>query len=272
MVLEVSIAIASVVVSSLHPTVAIPSRQTPPPDDMQIAATAQGSVAELLAEQHAAADPVPGLNPSLGGGGTDSLFVRFRELGLVPCFIEDPFNVALEDCPAQGVAALWSRIMQTSDATATPVVVLASDVAQALASGSGALRQPPGDQVLLSKPLIVYTDPSVRTLTAAVGGVDVELSLTPVSYTWDWGDGTSTTTTDPGDVYPNQSVTHYYGQTASGVVVSVTTTWDAVFRPVGAAQWQPVVGQVTTTDEATPFDIVRRVTVLTDTAEELQGH
>lgn len=178
------------------------------------------------------------------------------------CYSDDPTAIQPLGCPPPVYVVLPQTAAEA---------VNAEDVARVLASGSGALRQPPGGQVLLSKPLIVYTDPSVRTLTASVGGVDVELSLTPVSYTWDWGDGTSTTTTDPGDVYPNQSVTHYYGQTASGVVVSVTTMWDAVFRPVGAAQWQPVVGQVTTMDEAAPFDIVRRVAVLTDTAEELQG-
>lgn len=254
--------------------VQLPAGNPSPPADasalaMGLGARAEGDGIGVQATLEQRARP---LAPTGGVGGVEaeeSLAERFGSFALVPCFTSDPFNINVPECATQGAAALLS---DSGEAAAEPVVLTSSDVARVLASGSGALRQPPGGQVLLSKPLIAYTDPSVRTLTATVGGVDVELSLTPVSYTWDWGDGTSTTTTDPGDVYPNQSVTHYYGQTASGVVVSVTTMWDAVFRPVGAAQWQPVVGQVMTTDEAAPFDIVRRVTVLTDTAEELQGH
>ena len=41
---------------------------------------------------------------------------------------------------------------------------------------------------------------------------------------------------------------------------------------LGWAQWQEVVGTVTTTETSTPYDVVRATTVLTDDAEEAQGH
>ena len=110
-----------------------------------------------------------------------------------------------------------------------PVVVSASDVSTLLVEGSGLVRQPPGDMVIVPKDLIVYTDPSSRTLTALAGG-------TPVS-----------------------------------VAVSLTTSWSATFSVDGGPP-QPVSGTVTTTETSAPFDLVCLVGVLTDDAEEAQGH
>ena len=152
-----------------------------------------------------------------------------------------------------------------------PVVVSASDVSTLLVEGSGLFRQPPGGLVVVSKDLIVYTDPSSRTLSTTVGGVPVEVVVTPVSYTWEWGDGTSTTTTDPGAPYPRQTVVHRYRQRLKGVVVTLTTTWSATFSVAGGPP-QPVSGTVSTTETSPPFDLVRLIGVLTDDAEEAQGH
>ena len=152
-----------------------------------------------------------------------------------------------------------------------PVVVTVSDISRLLVQGSGLVRQPPGEQVIVTMDLIVYTDPSPRTLTTTVGGTPVTVVVTPVSYTWDWGDGTTTSTTDPGAPYPNQTVVHRYRKRLKGVVVTLTTTWSATFSVDGGPP-QPVTGTVTTTDVSDPFDLVRIITVLTDDAEEAQGH
>ena len=110
-----------------------------------------------------------------------------------------------------------------------PVVVSASDVSTLLVEGSGLVRQPPGDMVIVTKDLIVYTDPSSRTLTTTVGG------------------------------------------TAVSVVVSLTASWSTTFSVEGGPP-QPVSGTVTTTESSAPFNLVRLVGVLTDDAEEAQGH
>ena len=119
------------------------------------------------------------------------------------------------------------------------VVVSASDVSTLLVEGSGLVRQPPGDMVIVTKDLIVYTDPSSRTLSTTVGGTPVSVVVTPVSYRWDWGDGTSTTTRDPGAAYPHQTVVHRYRELLQGMVVTLTTTWSATFSVEGGPP-QPV--------------------------------
>ena len=153
-----------------------------------------------------------------------------------------------------------------------PIVLTSHDVATLIVDGSGITLQPPGATVLLHMPLIAYTNPTTRTLTTSVGGTAVDVEVTPATYTWNWGDGTTFSTTDPGNPYPNQSVTHLYAATADNVVVSLTTTWTARFKPSGAADWQPVDGYVTTTQSAPPFNIRRLIPYLSDDAEEHQGH
>ena len=166
---------------------------------------------------------------------------------------------------------LCRRVEPVVSVEGVPVVVSASDVSTLLVEGSGLVRQPPGDMVIVTKDLIVYTDPSSRTLSTTVGGTAVSVVVTPVSYRWDWGDGTSTTTRDPGAAYPHQTVVHRYRELLQGVVVTLTTTWSATFSVDGGPP-QPVSGTVTTTESSAPFDLVRLVGVLTDDAEEAQGH
>ena len=141
-----------------------------------------------------------------------------------------------------------------------------------IAQGSGITRQPPGPKVIISMAFIVYTNPTPRYQTTTILGSPIEVEFTPVSYTWGWGDGTTTTTTDPGAPYPNQTVTHHYQHTATGVTTTLTTTWTTRYRPQGESQWRPIEGSITTTETSTPYDLVRVVTYLTDDAEEAQGH
>lgn len=156
-------------------------------------------------------------------------------------------------------------------AAAPPVVMTSSEVAKVMASGSGIVRQPPGPKALVSKIVIAYTSGDSQTLTTTMGGDVVTIVATPVSYTWDWGDGTTLTTKDPGAAYPDHTVFHAYSRTAEGVVITLTTTWTATYS-VGGGPAQPVPGTLTTTDTSDPFDLVRRISYLTDDAEEAQGH
>ena len=160
----------------------------------------------------------------------------------------------------------------TAGGGARTVTITTRQAATLIASGSGITRQPPGPQVVISKAFIVYTNPSPQHQTTTILGTSIEVEFTPTSYTWGWGDGTTTTTTDPGAPYPNQSVTHYYQHTATGVTTTLTTTWTTRYRPQGDTTWRPIEGSITTTETSTPYDLVRVVTYLTDDAEEAQGH
>ncbi|MCL3777308.1 zinc transporter [Actinomyces sp. AC-20-1] len=153
-----------------------------------------------------------------------------------------------------------------------PLVVTASDVSTLLVGGSGLVRQPPGDQVIVTKDLIVHTDPSPRTLATTLAGTPVTVTATPTSYTWSWGDATSTTTTDPGQPYPHQTVTHRYQKRDKDVIVSLTTTWSATYTLADDTTAHPVTGTITTTETSTPFNLIRLTSVLTDDAEHAQGH
>ena len=152
------------------------------------------------------------------------------------------------------------------------ITITTRQAATLIAQGSGITRQPPGPKVIISMAFIVYTNPTPRYQTTTILGTPIEVEFTPTSYTWGWGDGTTTTTTDPGAPYPNQTVTHHYRHTATGVTTTLTTTWTTRYRPQGENQWRPIEGSITTTETSTPYDLVRVVTYLTDDAEEAQGH
>ena len=171
-----------------------------------------------------------------------------------------------QSAPEEPAAAV-----EAAGAAGVPVVVTSSDVSKVMANGSGITRQPPGAKALVSKIVIVYTSGDSQTMETQVGGAPVTIVATPASYTWDWGDGTTTTTKDPGAAYPDHTVFHKYSHTADNVVISLTTTWTATYSVEGGPA-QPISGTLTTTDTTNPFDLVRRISYLTDDAEEAQGH
>ena len=171
-----------------------------------------------------------------------------------------------QSAPEEPAAAV-----EAAGAAGVPVVVTSSDVSKVMANGSGITRQPPGAKALVSKIVIVYTSGDSQTMETEVGGAPVTIVATPASYTWDWGDGTTTTTKDPGAAYPDHTVFHKYSHTADNVVISLTTTWSATYSVSGGPA-QPISGTLTTTDTTNPFDLVRRISYLTDDAEEAQGH
>ena len=192
--------------------------------------------------------------------GLARVFCTSKAVDLMLMLLNRPQSAPEE--PAAAVEAAGAGV---------PVVVTSSDVSKVMANGSGITRQPPGAKALVSKIVIAYTSGDSQTLETEVGGAPVTIVATPVSYAWDWGDGATTTTTDPGAAYPDQTVFHKYSHTAKGVVISLTTTWTATYS-VGGGPAQPISGTLTTTDTTHPFDLVRRISYLTDDAEEAQGH
>ena len=192
--------------------------------------------------------------------GLARVFCTSKAVDLMLMLLNRPQSAPEE--PAAAVEAAGAGV---------PVVVTSSDVSKVMANGSGITRQPPGAKALVSKIVIVYTSGDSQTMETQVGGTPVTIAATPASYTWDWGDGTTTTTKDPGAAYPDHTVFHKYSHTADNVVISLTTTWSATYSVEGGPA-QPISGTLTTTDTANPFDLVRRISYLTDDAEEAQGH
>ncbi|VEG75150.1 Uncharacterised protein [Actinomyces slackii] len=152
------------------------------------------------------------------------------------------------------------------------VVVSVHDLAALSLSGSGITRQPPGPQVLSTKPFIVYTSSATRTYTAQILGRAVTIETTPISYLWDFGDGVYLSTTDPGAAWPDHTVWHDYTTTHTQIHTTLTTTWRARYQPAGTSAWRPIPGTLTTTETTTAYDVVRTITYLTDDAEEEQNH
>ena len=192
--------------------------------------------------------------------GLARVFCTSKAVDLMLMLLNRPQSAPEE--PAAAVEAAGAGV---------PVVVTSSDVSKVMANGSGITRQPPGAKALVSKIVIVYTSGDSQTMETEVGGAPVTIVATPASYTWDWGDGTTTTTKDPGAAYPDHTVFHKYSHTADNVVISLTTTWSATYSVEGGPA-QPISGTLTTTDTSNPFDLVRRISYLTDDAEEAQGH
>ena len=192
--------------------------------------------------------------------GLARVFCTSKAVDLMLMLLNRPQSAPEE--PAAAVEAAGAGV---------PVVVTSSDVSKVMANGSGITRQPPGAKALVSKIVIVYTSGDSQTMETQVGGAPVTIVATPASYTWDWGDGTTTTTKDPGAAYPDHTVFHKYSHTADNVVISLTTTWSATYSVEGGPA-QPISGTLTTTDTTNPFDLVRRISYLTDDAEEAQGH
>src|SRR5690625_69451 len=171
-----------------------------------------------------------------GAGGTE----------LTPTFNnEDGEEVAPEDIQVQ------------------PIVVTREDVQSLIVEPGNLTVQPAQPWVLVNTDTVVMTDATEHVLGAEVLGVDVDVRVTPVVYTWDFGDGSMPVTgTDPGAPWPNHTVSHRY-RTAGSVTISLRTEWDAAFRVEGTSGWVPVVGRAVTSQTADPIEVVTATPRLT---------
>ncbi len=109
--------------------------------------------------------------------------------------------------------------------------------------------QPPGGETLVNLATVFSTEaePFRRTLTLL--GQQVELDISPATFTWHHGDGSTQTTGEPGRAYEpglpmSAYVTHQYRDLAEGLAPSVDTVWTARFRVNGGA-WRDVGETVT---------------------------
>jgi len=122
-------------------------------------------------------------------------------------------------------------------------------------------QQPPGN-ALVGLPVIFWTDsPTTQTFTVDIRGFQVVIVATASGYTWHTGDGTDLTSDNPGQPYPNQTITHDYR--AGTYTASLTTTWSATFSVDGSAS-ADVPGTTTTDGPPVTFTVLQARTVLTN--------
>ncbi len=124
--------------------------------------------------------------------------------------------------------------------------------------------QPERDWFLVNMDTLVFADGGQQVLETSVLGVPVAVRATPVEYVWDFGDGSEPlVTTEPGAPWPAQDVGHVYTSEASGVVITLTTTWSGEFQVAGQGPWIPIAGTTTTQSQSAPFRIEAVETHLT---------
>lgn len=174
-------------------------------------------------------------------------------------------------CDGEMGGTEWAILLDGEDeegAAADPeprqqFVVTRQDV-QSLLVHSGSLEiQPNRSWVLVNVETIAMTDAVQHVLSTQVLGVDVDLRVTPASFSWDFGDGSPAVVgTDPGAPWPDHTVAHVY-QDAQETVISLRTEWDAEFRPAGATAWFPVEGRAVTVATSDTIDVVTATPRLT---------
>lgn len=124
--------------------------------------------------------------------------------------------------------------------------------------------QPPDGWTLVNVDTITYTTSTAQTFATTLLGVPVTIEATPASFTWDYDDGSApVTTTDPGRLYPHQTVAHVYEQEAVAAI-SLGSTWTGRFQITGTSTWTPVTGTARNSTNAPPSRIYEARSRLVD--------
>lgn len=95
----------------------------------------------------------------------------------------------------------------------------------------------PGATTLVNLDTIFYARPQPFTKSVNLLDYAIDLTATPVSFTWRHGDGTSHTTQTAGAPYPSTAVTYRYQKPAKRLHPSVDVTYRVRYRIDGGA-WQ----------------------------------
>ncbi|QGH69479.1 hypothetical protein [Pseudactinotalea sp. HY158] len=155
---------------------------------------------------------------------------------------DDPWAAGPPEEPIDIVAAVLARIeLATFTIEPSPIHV-----------------QPAGGQVLVGMYTIFYTEPTVQRFSTTLLDRRVVLEVEPVQYVWDFGDDTDpVTTTDPGQAYPQHTITHTYTSQAT-VTPELATRWVGRVWIEGIGGWFAVRGQGLTTGHGTPIETITK--------------
>ncbi len=124
------------------------------------------------------------------------------------------------------------------------------------------VRIQPGEETLVNIPTIFYTRPQPFERSITLLGFDIDLSASPVRYTWVHDDGTAATTSRPGKPYPAMDVTHRYRRPAEDVRPRVDVTYRVRYRVDGGA-WQTIGQTLQASGPAAELDVREAAPVLT---------
>jgi len=122
-------------------------------------------------------------------------------------------------------------------------------------------RNPDGAEGVVNLPLNLYADPAPQVLDTVLGGWPIQITATPITYTWDLGPAGLVETTDPGGPYPQHTVLPVI--TVLGEIpITLTTSWIGSFRVGGTGGVYPINGVATTVTTLDPITITEARTYL----------
>lgn len=192
-------------------------------------------------------------------------------------FGTDTCRASTEVCPpGQIFITTWTRTGNaawvnqgstcTAEATAGEPVALPAvteaDLRRIPLPAGAVNLQPSGGEALLNVPLILTTTDDVVTRDTTVLGFPVTIRATPSTWTWTLGDGSTLgPTSDPGNSYPHETLTHTYTDPGDHEI-TLTTTYTGEYTIAGLP-YRPIVGTATVTSPVTTVHVLAGQNVLT---------
>lgn len=214
---------------------------------------ADGLVTNTVDADANVVEPTPGGGDIGAGGGPYDDFLLGTDNAVLCDATDEDGNAAACPAPVEEIAEEAEDELTLADIQAEVLRVY-----QSLPVGPSPISyQPDGTWAAVNMDFIVYTDTTAQVLDTTVLGVPVQFRLTPSHWTWDFGDGSPPLpTSQPGQPYPNQTLTHVYSSASDGVTITLSTLWSGEYQVGGSGDWYPVDGYVTTSSTAGPVEIV----------------
>lgn len=177
-----------------------------------------------------------------------------------------------DDCPLIGPLPADTDPEENSFTPPSTADILYQALATAHVSPAGLAVQP-ADWSYTGVPTLVHALDTEQTLTVTVLGYTVPIRLHADSFAFDFQDGNAPlVTADPGAPWPDTTNQHTYTTAAGAQTISLITTWAATVTNPFTGETLSVPGIIQTRETSSAFEVRTSHTVVTDTAEHLQGH